>query len=150
MSCVTADRLATRPLTLRSLALALLIALAGATGLGAIASSARAADDPLLPPAGVCLADTAVPGPTLSRSYYGAAARCLINAARANAGKPAMAFDTGLSDAALSKAQDIVRCGVFTHDPCGLGQFSYFPAALQTRGETIAHGANIKARQGGG
>jgi uncharacterized protein YkwD len=44
---------------------------------------------------------------------------CLINHARQGRGLAALPVSTQLSDAALLKGEEIVRCKVFAHAPCG-------------------------------
>jgi uncharacterized protein YkwD len=150
MSCITADRLPTRPHSLRSLALALLVALVGVTCSGTIAPSARAADEALLPPPGSCGTLEQTPPTNSSRSYWSTPAQCLINAVRVKKGLSPIAPDEYMSQAASLKGRDIVRCGVFSHNPCGLGDYSYFPATYLLPGhlasETIAWGTNMTAR----
>ena len=75
---------------------------------------------------------------------------CLHNHVRAHHGLPRLSWQNPdatrsvLYDAARLKRDAIARCGIFSHDPCGLGAFAYFDQVGYPpntwRGENLAVG----------
>lgn len=69
---------------------------------------------------------------------------CLVNWARARRGLRPLAVVAVLNHAARTKAEAIVRCHAFEHDPCGGGAFANVRAA----GYAGAAGENLYMAQG--
>jgi uncharacterized protein YkwD len=74
------------------------------------AGSGRAA------PAGACAGADDAGAPLAAQQR---AVACLVNVARRQAGRPALASPSKLEQAAAIKGRRVVSCGQFTHTPCG-------------------------------
>jgi uncharacterized protein YkwD len=95
------------------------------------------APDPLLAPAGTC--DAATPQATML---------CFTNYARTQSGLQALSANTTLDAAGDAKLAADVKCGEFSHTPCGSEFMSGFTAYL-TGATAYAVGENIAWGTGG-
>ena len=66
-----------------------------------------------------------------------ASMRCYHNWAREHDGLKPLAYSKALAAFAAQKTAKIVRCGVFTHFPCGQDAFQGFPAGFTSEGENL-------------
>jgi uncharacterized protein YkwD len=72
--------------------------------------------------------------------------RCLLDWARRARGLPALPMNPTLSRSAHLKGSDIIRCGDFSHTPCGAPFERTFQAAGyrgQTTGENLVWGESL-------
>ena len=69
-----------------------------------------------LAPAGTCAGETSV---RASRAEKARTIRCLVNWARAQDGRRALAPQRSLTRAAALKGRAVAACGQFSHTPCG-------------------------------
>jgi uncharacterized protein YkwD len=96
-----------------------------------------------LAPEGTCRGDDVANGPSAERL---AAMRCLLDWARRARGLPALSMNPALSTSATLKGNEIVRCGDFSHTPCGTPFDRTFRLAGhrgRMTGENIAWGASL-------
>jgi uncharacterized protein YkwD len=110
------------------------------------ASNAQAAAkhaDRLLAPSAAC--------PAPADSSTGAqltTMSCLVNYARAHAGVPALRESKTLDLAGTLKLSADLRCGVFSHTPCGQPFQTVFAAAGYPLGSAYSVGENLAYGQG--
>lgn len=107
----------------------------------ACAASASAAPDPetLLAPATRC-GDPAVTAPLAGQPESQVASMlCYHNFARVQDGLAPLVLDPRLAAFGRKKLAAIVRCGAFTHAPCGRGAFSGFPRGFAAAGENLVY-----------
>jgi uncharacterized protein YkwD len=116
---------------------ALLIALvAVAAAVGSAHAAPRASHQGvLLAPPGRC-GNPAVPADPGSQI---AAMLCYHNYARAQEGLKALTIDGRLSTFGRQKLAQIVKCGTFTHSPCGVDAFTGFPSGFTAAGENLVY-----------
>ena len=72
--------------------------------------------------------------------------RCLLDWARRERGLPALPLNPTLNHSATLKGSEIVRCGDFSHTPCGSPFDKTFKLAGyrgRTTGENLAWGASL-------
>jgi uncharacterized protein YkwD len=62
---------------------------------------------------------------------------CYHNWAREHDGLKPLRYSNALAAFSAQKSVKIVRCGVFTHVPCGEGAFQGFPAGFSAEGENL-------------
>jgi uncharacterized protein YkwD len=121
----------------------MLLTIAWPTTTGAYA--APAATDRLLAPPAAC------PGAAdASAAEQLATMRCLVGYARAHAGAPKLQASTTLAQAGMLKLNADIRCGAFTHTPCGQPFDRVFTAAgfptdgSYSAGENLAYGQDLR------
>jgi uncharacterized protein YkwD len=105
------------------------------------ASNAHAASkhvDRLLAPQAACPA----PADTSTAAQLGAMS-CLVSYARTHAGVPALRESKTLDLAGTLKLNAEIRCGAFTHTPCGQPFQDVFGAAGYSLGTTYSVGENL-------
>jgi hypothetical protein len=97
-----------------------------------------------LAPEGTCRGDGNTSGPKAEQLF---AMRCLLDWARTRRGLPPLRTDTALVTSSKLKAEAIVRCGDFSHTPCGAPFSETFDAAgwRGPAGENIVWGASLAA-----
>ena len=66
-----------------------------------------------------------------------ASMRCYHNWAREHDGLKPLGYSKALAAFSAQKSAKIVKCGVFTHQPCGQDAFLGFPAGFSTEGENL-------------
>jgi uncharacterized protein YkwD len=109
-------------------------------------SSAHAAPqrvDRLLAPRAAC----PVPADTSSAAQL-AVMSCLVSYARSHAGVPALRESKALDLAGTLKLNAEIRCGAFTHTPCGQPFQSIFDAAGYSVGTAYSVAENLAVGQG--
>lgn len=109
------------PRAARALGCALAIALLAPAPAGAQSSSDRL----LAPPAACPGSDV----PTLLAANQESQMLCLIDYARAASGLPVLNRAPLLAYSAAIKAEDVLRCGDFSHTACGRGEYAAFEQA---------------------
>jgi uncharacterized protein YkwD len=110
------------------------------------ASNAQAAAkhaDRLLAPPAAC----AAPVDTSTGAQLGAMS-CLVNYARVHAGVPALRESKTLDLAGTLKLNADLRCGSFSHTPCGQPFQSVFTAAGYSLGSAYSVGENLAYGEG--
>ena len=109
----------------------ILVALIAAAALAATARAATNRANSLLAPSGVCRGgDRALE----SAAVQMRAMSCLVEFVRARAGLPPLHISWRLDHAATLKIDADLRCGQFSHTPCGASFLSVFSAAGYLRG----------------
>jgi uncharacterized protein YkwD len=104
------------------------------------AGAAGGSVDRLLAPPGRCAGDR-LRGAGAEQVQ---AMACLVDYARARAGLPSLRLRAALAGAALLKVDADLRCGQFSHTPCGMPFLSVFSRAGYLRGaEGYAVGENL-------
>ena len=96
-----------------------------------------------LAPEGTCRGDTDAAGTPEERLRT---MRCLLDWARRTRGLPALPMNPTLAHSATLKGNDIVRCGQFSHTPCGIPFETTFKLAGyqgQMTGENLVWGASL-------
>lgn len=118
-----------------------LVGLLAAAVLAAAASGASDRVDRLLAPAGVCRGgDRALESVDVQLK----AMSCLVGYVRARAGLPALRISPRLDHAATLKIRADLRCGQFSHTPCGASFLSVFSASGYIRdGGAFIVGENL-------
>jgi len=120
------------------------IVVATAALAAALASSALASTDEaerLLAPPGSCPSSMSASAPTAVQLR---AMACLVSYARVHAGLAPLQISTVLDRAAALKIDADVRCGQFSHTPCGAGFLSVFSRVGYTSGSSVfAVGENL-------
>jgi uncharacterized protein YkwD len=64
---------------------------------------------------------------------------CYHNFARVQDGLKPLTIDARLSTFGKQKLAQIVKCGTFTHSPCGADAFAGFPAGFTAAGENLVY-----------
>ena len=64
---------------------------------------------------------------------------CYHNYARAQDGLKPLALEGRLAVFARQKLAQVVKCGAFTHSPCGVDAFAGFPAGFSAAGENLVY-----------
>jgi uncharacterized protein YkwD len=88
----------------------------------AFASAAGAAGGSLIAPAGACPAQQELRAPAVDQEQTMA---CMVNFARRQAGLGSLTEAAALSESALDKSEDVLRCDSFSHSACGR-EFTYW------------------------
>ena len=128
-----------RPWSPRLLCLALL-AVASAAALAPAVNAASWDVDALLAPLRACPGSNRADMPVAAQLR---AMSCLVAYARARAGVPAMRVSHDLDRAATSKIEADLRCGEFTHTPCGDSFVSVYFTVGYARATRFAVGENL-------
>jgi uncharacterized protein YkwD len=124
-----------------SLVIAALLAVVSLTTASAQAASKRV--DRLLAPQAAC----AAPADTSTAAQL-TAMSCLVNYARSHAGVPLLHETKTLDLAGTLKLNADLRCGTFTHTPCGQPFQTVFTAAGYSLGAAYSVGENLAYGQG--
>ena len=124
----------------------ILVGLVASAVLAAAANGATDGSAGLLAPSGTCPGGDLADAPTSDEMQ---AMSCLVDYVRAHAGLPALRSSTRLDHAAMLKIDADVRCGQFSHTPCGASFLTVFSAAgYITAGGAFAVGENLAFGQG--
>jgi uncharacterized protein YkwD len=110
----------------KSIAAAVVVALTTVVGVHAAPQRPNPAD--LLAPASRC-----------TQSAEVGAMLCYHNFARAEDGLKPLTIDPRLASFGRQKLAEIVKCGVFTHSPCGVDAFAGFPGGFAAAGENLVY-----------
>jgi uncharacterized protein YkwD len=114
--------------------------LAAAVALATVAGSAHAGTQAprrgaLLAPAVRC----GNPGVASDSAAQIAAMLCYHNYARAQEGLKPLVIDSRLVVFGRQKLAQVVKCGAFTHSPCGTDAFAGFPSGFTAAGENLVY-----------
>ena len=122
---------------------AALLAIACLTTTTKSARAAASRSDQLLAPASTCPA-----GANATPAAQLVTMACLVNYARAHAGVSRLSESTTLDRAAALKLDEDIRCGAFSHTPCGQPFDRVFSAAGYSPGGSYSVGENLGGGQG--